>query len=80
MPATALRAHLASRGIQTQIHYPIPIHLQEAYAFLGHGPGDFPVSESLAASVLSLPLYPELGVEAQDRVIEGIKEWCRTRS
>jgi dTDP-4-amino-4,6-dideoxygalactose transaminase len=76
----ALRAHLASLGIQTQIHYPIPIHLQEAYASLGYRPGDFPVSESLASSVLSLPLYPELGEEAQDRVIEGIKEWFRTRS
>jgi dTDP-4-amino-4,6-dideoxygalactose transaminase len=74
------RSFLASRGIQTQIHYPIPIHLQEAYSFLGHKAGDFPVSESLAQSVLSLPLYAELAQEAQDRVIEGIKEWFRTRS
>lgn len=74
------RSFLASRGIQTQIHYPIPIHLQEAYSFLGHKTGDFPVSEALASSVLSLPLYAELTEAAQDRVIEGIKEWFRTRS
>lgn len=74
------RSFLASRGIQTQIHYPIPVHLQTAYSFLGHKAGDFPVSESLASSVLSLPLYAELGEEAQDRVIEGMKEWFQTRN
>lgn len=51
---------LASQGIQTGIHYPIPIHLQEAYRDLEYGPGDFPVSERIAAEVLSLPVYPEI--------------------
>jgi dTDP-4-amino-4,6-dideoxygalactose transaminase len=73
-----LRRHLAALGIQTQIHYPIPIHLQEAYAFLGGKPGDYPVAERIASEIASLPLYPELGEEAQDRVIEGIRTWLRT--
>lgn len=73
----ALRAFLTERGIQTKVHYAIPIHLQEAYAFLGYRPGDFPVSERLASTVVSLPLFPELTHEAQDRVIEGIQEWFR---
>jgi dTDP-4-amino-4,6-dideoxygalactose transaminase len=71
----ALRAFLTAQGIQTKVHYAIPIHLQEAYAFLGHQQGDFPVTERLASSVLSLPMYPELTKEAQDQVIKGIQEW-----
>jgi dTDP-4-amino-4,6-dideoxygalactose transaminase len=71
----ALRARLAQRGIQSQIHYPIPIHLQEAYAFLGGRVGDFPVAESLARRIASLPLYPELTGAAQDRVIEEVRAW-----
>lgn len=51
---------LVSQGIQTGIHYPIPIHLQEAYRDLGYRPGDFPVSEEVAGEVLSLPVYPEI--------------------
>jgi dTDP-4-amino-4,6-dideoxygalactose transaminase len=73
----AMRAFLAARMIQTKVHYAIPIHLQEAYAFLGHRTGDFPVSERLASTVVSLPLYPEMTEQAQDRVIEGIQEWFR---
>ena len=55
---------LASQGIQTGIHYPVPVHLQPAYADLGHSPGAFPESERAAREVLSLPIYPEL-TEAQ---------------
>jgi dTDP-4-amino-4,6-dideoxygalactose transaminase len=51
---------LADRGIGTGIHYPVPVHLQNAYAGLGHRRGDFPVSEACADSFLSLPMYPEL--------------------
>ena len=50
------------------IHYPRPIHLQPAYAFLGHTPGDFPVSERLADTVLSLPIYAELTEEQIERI------------
>lgn len=73
----AFRRFLADRGIQTQIHYPVPIHLQEAYESLGHRRGDFPVSEALADSVVSLPLYPEMTDGAIGRVVEGIREWYR---
>ena len=60
----ARRAALAEQGVQTGIHYPIPVHLQPAYRDLGYPPGSFPVSERLAAEVLSLPVYPEM-TEAQ---------------
>ena len=48
------------QGIQTGIHYPLPVHLQPAYADLGYGPGDFACSEQAAREELSLPIYPEL--------------------
>jgi dTDP-4-amino-4,6-dideoxygalactose transaminase len=59
-----LQQELGKRGIQTGIHYPIPVHLQPAYADLGYKEGDFPVSEKAAKEVLSLPMFPEL-TEAQ---------------
>lgn len=55
-----LRRALAADGIQTGLHYPVPVHLQPAYDDLGHGAGDFPVSEAAAREVLSLPIYPEM--------------------
>ncbi|MEW6237091.1 MAG: DegT/DnrJ/EryC1/StrS family aminotransferase [Candidatus Omnitrophota bacterium] len=63
---SALQAHLHSRQIFTNIHYPIPVHLQEAYSDLGYKKGDFPHSEQAADEVLSLPMFPEL-TEAQVR-------------
>src|SRR5262249_5113976 len=53
-----LRAHLSAKQIQTAVHYPTPVHMQEAYLDLGGKPGDFPVSEAAARTVLSLPLNP----------------------
>jgi len=67
-----IRAALEQAGVTTNIHYPRPVHLQPAYAGLGYGAGDFPVSEALAAEFLSLPLYPELGIADQHRVIEAV--------
>lgn len=64
----AVRAALAQRGIGTGIHYPCPVHLMPAYGFLGYRAGDLPATEELAASVLSLPLYPRLEPEAVERV------------
>jgi dTDP-4-amino-4,6-dideoxygalactose transaminase len=55
-----VRAQLQAKGIQTGVHYPIPIHLQPAYRDLGYKAGDFPVSEAIAAEVLSLPIFPEM--------------------
>jgi len=60
----ALRRHLADAGVGSQIHYPVPLHLQKAFAHLGQGPGSCPVAEEAADEILSLPLYPEL-TEAQ---------------
>jgi dTDP-4-amino-4,6-dideoxygalactose transaminase len=68
----ALRTFLRENGVATEIHYPVPIHLQEAYAHLGYREGDFPVAESACREVLSLPLYPELAIEDVDRIIESI--------
>ena len=56
----ALQAALKAEGIQTGIHYPLPVHLQPAYADLGYLRGAFPQSEKAAAEVLSLPLFPEM--------------------
>lgn len=67
-----LQKHLASRGIQTGIHYPIPIHLQEAYADLGFKKGAFPVTEKLADEILSLPMYAELSPQQIEFVLEAI--------
>lgn len=69
----ALRRRLEAAGVGTLLHYPIPVHLQPAYAGLGHGPGAFPVSERAASSVLSLPLYPELAEADQARVIGAVR-------
>ena len=64
----ALQKHLASEGIGTAIHYPVPIHLQPAAASLGHGKGDFPVTERQAERILTLPIHPALRPEDIDRV------------
>ncbi|OYT73050.1 MAG: erythromycin biosynthesis sensory transduction protein eryC1 [Chloracidobacterium sp. CP2_5A] len=71
----ALQRHLAERGIATVIHYPMPIHLQAAYADLGYGRGAFPLSERLADEVLSLPIYAELTTEQQSQVIAAVKDF-----
>ena len=69
----ALQKHLASRGVQSAIYYPLPIHLQEAYAFLGYKAGDLPESELASAEVLSLPVHPELSREQAEFVAEAVR-------
>jgi dTDP-4-amino-4,6-dideoxygalactose transaminase len=69
----AVRTRLAEAGIGTQVYYPVPLHLQECFASLGHGPGDFPVSERAAGTVLSLPIYPEMPAEHVDRVAAELR-------
>ncbi|NLE22146.1 MAG: erythromycin biosynthesis sensory transduction protein eryC1, partial [Actinobacteria bacterium] len=59
-------------GVQTGVHYPVPLHLTPAYAHLGYGPGDFPVAEALAPRILSLPMFPQLTPQQQDYVIEQL--------
>jgi dTDP-4-amino-4,6-dideoxygalactose transaminase len=75
----ALQSFLHDRGVSTGIHYPIPVHLQRAFAELGHKEGDFPHSEAAANGVLSLPMYPELALEQQDVVIAALKDWAAAR-
>lgn len=70
-----LRAHLASHGIETGIHYPIPIHLQPAYRDLGYENGSFPNTEKCARQILSLPMYAELTQDAIQYVAEVIRDF-----
>jgi len=72
-----VQRRLAAAGIQTGIHYPRPIHLQEAYRHLGVGPGTFPVAERLSREVLSLPMFPSLTEEQIDRVGSALEEALR---
>lgn len=71
----ALQRYLSEAGIATGLHYPIPVHLQQAYVAMGHKPGDFPVSEQLAAQGLSLPMYPEQTDEQVQYVADKIREF-----
>ncbi len=71
----SLIEYLDKNGIGTIIHYPIPPHLSEAYAYLGYQKGSFPITEQYADEVLSLPLYNGMTKEEQDRVIEVINQF-----
>lgn len=68
----------ADRGVATAIHYPVPIHLQEAYQSAGYGPGSFPVAEQSAAEFVSLPMFPELTPEQVDYVAQSLREILET--
>jgi len=75
-----LQTALQAEGIQTGIHYPVPVHLQPAYADLGYGRGAFPRSEKAAEQVLSLPLYPELSSQAIAEVAAAVKKAVANRT
>jgi dTDP-4-amino-4,6-dideoxygalactose transaminase len=70
-----LMEHLKKAGIGTGIHYPIPLHLQKAYASMQYSLGDFPVSEKAAAEIVSLPMFPQLRAEQQARVAAEISDF-----
>jgi dTDP-4-amino-4,6-dideoxygalactose transaminase len=69
-----LQAYLHQANIATQIHYPIPLHLQKAYTFLGYKDGDFPVAEKAAREILSLPMYPHLEDDQQASIVKKVIE------
>lgn len=71
----ALRAHLDEWNIGSGVHYPIPIHLQEAFADLGYRFGDFPVTERLADRIVSLPMHPNLAIDQIARVVGAIRSF-----
>jgi dTDP-4-amino-4,6-dideoxygalactose transaminase len=75
----ALQAHLAEAGIATGIHYPIPLHLQKAYVHMNHKSGDFPVTERVAAEIVSLPMFPQLTRDQQQRVANRVLEFAGSK-
>lgn len=74
----ALQEHLAKKGIDTMVHYPLPLHLVNALKFLGHREGDFPVAEKISRSVLAIPIYPELTFQDQEEIVEEIRQALQT--
>jgi dTDP-4-amino-4,6-dideoxygalactose transaminase len=70
-----LREHLAEKGISTGIHYPVPLHLQPACKEFGGKKGDFPDTEKIVDTILSLPMYPELTEEQIDYICKAIEEF-----
>lgn len=77
---SSLQDHLHAHGIGTQIHYPIPPHLQEAYRDLNLRPGSFPIAERLAGTVLSLPIGPQMTAAQADAVVEAVASWARANA
>jgi dTDP-4-amino-4,6-dideoxygalactose transaminase len=72
-----LRAHLTARGVGTEIYYPLPLHEQQCFAYLGHEPEEFPQAHRAAAEVLALPIYPELTAEQREYVAVQVADFFR---
>lgn len=76
----ALQEHLKKMNIETLIHYPVPPHLQKAYTHLGYQKGDFPVSEYLADTCLSLPIWPGMEIEQVEFIAQSIRSFFKTQN
>jgi dTDP-4-amino-4,6-dideoxygalactose transaminase len=74
-----LMTFLKGQGIGTGIHYPIPLHLQKAYQHLGYREGDFPICETVAREIVSLPMFPQLRPEQQQRVVQAVAEFVENK-
>jgi dTDP-4-amino-4,6-dideoxygalactose transaminase len=76
----ALADHLKDQGIHTGLHYPLPVHLQNCYRAWGYSQGSLPVTERVAGEILSLPMFPGLTSEQQDRVCAGIASFLTVQA
>jgi dTDP-4-amino-4,6-dideoxygalactose transaminase len=72
-----LQAHLKTKGIGTEVYYPLPLHRQECLKHLAYQEGDFPVAEQACRELLALPVYPELNEDQQHYVVQTVKEWFK---
>lgn len=75
-----LKKHLDGQGIGTEVYYPVPLHMQECFAYVGGKPGDLPICEQAAREVLAIPIYPELTVAQQERVARTIRAFYGERA
>jgi dTDP-4-amino-4,6-dideoxygalactose transaminase len=73
-----LQSFLRQNGVETEVYYPIPLHLQECFRDLGYQSGDFPEAEAAARESLALPIYPEITEEQQSHVVDKIGEFYRS--
>jgi dTDP-4-amino-4,6-dideoxygalactose transaminase len=74
-----LMAFLKEQSIGTGIHYPIPLHLQKAYQDKGYQEGDFPICESVGGEIVSLPMFPQLKSDQQQRVVKAIAQFVESK-
>jgi dTDP-4-amino-4,6-dideoxygalactose transaminase len=72
-----LQSFLKERSVGTEVYYPLPLHLQECFAYLGHKAGDLPESERAAKETLAIPVYPELSDDQARYVVDSIKKFYR---
>lgn len=70
-----LQAYLKSKGIRTEVYYPVPLHRQECLQTLGYHEGDFSEAERACRELLALPIYPELNEDQQQYVVQAVREW-----
>ncbi|MEK7289250.1 MAG: DegT/DnrJ/EryC1/StrS family aminotransferase, partial [Planctomycetota bacterium] len=74
----ALRSYLGQQGVESAIYYPVPLHVQQCFEYLGYKRGDFPESERASNEVLALPIFPEITQEEQDFVIGHVKKFFKS--